>query len=186
VVSTHRDDCGKLFAHAALRPTTFGKADVYNATRQHHTTWSEYYRQVSAALGKAAQLIYMPRGWIVRRDPERFGLLKKITGFHGAYCSSAARRDLPEFVCDVDLTTGAAEVFTDQRRRASGRTAEMILPTRRWSTKRSNWDKNRNRLEGGPARFPAHSTSVNVARLTDLLPTSEAVKLLFGPCGQAN
>jgi hypothetical protein len=24
---------------------------------------------------------------------------------------------VPEFVCDVDLTTGAAEVFTDQRRR---------------------------------------------------------------------
>jgi hypothetical protein len=45
----------KLFAHAALRPTTFGKA--YTATRQQHTTWSEYYRQVSAALGKEAQLI---------------------------------------------------------------------------------------------------------------------------------
>jgi nucleoside-diphosphate-sugar epimerase len=114
-VSTHRDDCGKLFAHAALRPATFGNA--YNATRQQHTTWSEYYRQVSAALGKKPQLIYMPRDWIVRRDPKRFGLLKEITGFHGAYDSSAARRDVPEFVCEVDLTTGAAEVFADQRRR---------------------------------------------------------------------
>ena len=114
-VSTHRDDCGKLFAHAALRPATYGQA--YNATRQQHTTWSQYYRQVSAALGKEAHLIYMPRDWIVRRDPKRFGLLKEITGFHGAYDSSAARRDVPEFVCDVDLTTGAAEVFADQRRR---------------------------------------------------------------------
>jgi nucleoside-diphosphate-sugar epimerase len=118
-VSTHRDDCGKLFAYAALRAATFGKA--YNATRQQHTTWSEYYRQVSAALGKHAQLIYMPRDWIVRRDPERFGLLREITGFHGAYDSSAARRDVPEFVCDVCLTPGAAQTFADQRRRGKWR-----------------------------------------------------------------
>jgi nucleoside-diphosphate-sugar epimerase len=114
-VSTHRDDCGKLFAYAALRPSTYGKA--YNATRQQHTTWSQYYRQVSAALEREAQLIYMPRDWIVRRDPKRFGLLREITGFHGAYDSAAARRDVPEFVCDIDLTAGAAEVFADQRRR---------------------------------------------------------------------
>jgi hypothetical protein len=89
-VSTHRDDCGKLSAYAALRPCTYGKA--YN------TTWSQYYHQVSAALAKEAQLIYMPRDWVVRRDPKRFGLLDEITGFHGAYDSSAARRDVPEFV----------------------------------------------------------------------------------------
>ena len=29
----------------------------------------------------------------------------------------AARRDVPEFVCDINLTAGAAEVFADQRRR---------------------------------------------------------------------
>ncbi len=114
-VSTHRDDCGKLFAHAALRPATYGKA--YNATRPQHTTWTQYYRQVSAALGKEAKLIFMPRDWIVRRDPARFGLLKEITGFPGAYDSSAARRDVPEFVCEIDLTSGAAETFADQRRR---------------------------------------------------------------------
>ncbi len=115
-VSTHRDDCGKLFAHAALRPATYGQA--YNATRPQHTTWSQYYRQVAAALGKEAKLIYMPRDWIVRRDPERFGLLKEITGFNGAYDGGAARRDVPEFVCVIDLTTGAAEVFADQRQRS--------------------------------------------------------------------
>jgi hypothetical protein len=55
-------------------------------------------------------------GFSTNRAPSgRF--LKEITGFHGAYDSSAARRDVPEFVCDVDLTTGAAEVFTDQRGR---------------------------------------------------------------------
>jgi nucleoside-diphosphate-sugar epimerase len=124
-VSTHRDDCGKLFAYAALRPSTYGKA--YNATRPQHTTWSQYYRQVSAALGKETELIYMPRDWIVRRDPERFGLLKEITGFHGAYDSSAARRDVPEFDCDIDLTAGAAEVFADQRRRGKWRDSREDL-----------------------------------------------------------
>ena len=42
--------CGKLFAHAAGNPATFGKS--YNATRPQHTTWTEYYRQAAAALGK--------------------------------------------------------------------------------------------------------------------------------------
>ena len=114
-VSTHRDDCGKLFAYAALHPVTYGKA--YNATRPQHTTWSQYYAGVSAALGKSPELIYMPRDWIVRHDPKRFGLLREITGFQGAYDSSAARRDVPEFACEVGLTDGAAEAFADQRRR---------------------------------------------------------------------
>ena len=116
-VSTHRDDCGKLFAHAALNPATYGNA--YNATRPHHTTWSEYYRLASAALGREAKLIYMPRDWIVRHDPKRFGLLKEITGYHGAYDSSAARRDVPAFACEISLTEGAAEVFVDVRRRGA-------------------------------------------------------------------
>jgi nucleoside-diphosphate-sugar epimerase len=110
-VSTHRDDCGKLFAYAALNSATYGKA--YNATRPQHTTWSDYYRQAAVALGKTPKLLYMPRDWIVRQDPKRFGLLREITGYNGAYDSSAARRDVPEFTCEVDLTDGAAEVFAD-------------------------------------------------------------------------
>ena len=114
-VSTHRDDCGKLFAYAAGNRATYG--NCYNATRPDHTAWSDYYHQAAAALGKTANLVYMPRDWIVRRDPKRFGLLREITGYHGAYDSSAARRDVPEFACEIDLTTGAAEVFADLRRR---------------------------------------------------------------------
>src|SRR5439155_10734830 len=38
--STHRDDCGKLFAHAALNPRTYGQA--YNATRDEVFTWRDY------------------------------------------------------------------------------------------------------------------------------------------------
>ncbi len=116
-VSTHRDDCGKLFAYAAHNPVTYGKA--YNATRPQHTTWSEYYRLASAPLGRAPNLICMPRDWIVRHDPRRFGLLREITGYHGAYDSSAARRDVPKFNCEIDLTSGAAGVFADQRKRGA-------------------------------------------------------------------
>ncbi len=114
-VSTHRDDCGKFFAYAAMNPKTFGQS--YNATRLQHTTWREYYRQVATVLDKPAQLIFMPAGWIVRHDPKRFGLLREITAFHGAYDSSKAVRDVPEFQCEIDLPTGAAQVFEDQRKR---------------------------------------------------------------------
>jgi nucleoside-diphosphate-sugar epimerase len=113
--STHRDDCGKFFAYAALNPRTYGQD--YNATCPEVFTWRDYYRQVAAALGKAAQLVFMPAAWIVRRDSQRFGLLHEITQFHGAYNSSKARRDVPEFVCEVDLMSGATETFTDLRRR---------------------------------------------------------------------
>jgi nucleoside-diphosphate-sugar epimerase len=113
--STHRDDCGKLFAYAALNPKTYGQD--YNATHDEVLTWRDYHRQVAAALGKPARLVFMPAAWIVRHDPQRFGLLHEITQFHGAYNSAKARRDVPEFKCEIELTRGAAETFADMRRR---------------------------------------------------------------------
>ena len=114
-VSTHRDDCGKLFAHAALNPKTYGQA--YNATRRQHLTWRDYYREVAAALGRTASLIFMPAQWIVAQDPQRFDFLHDIAAFHGAYDSSKAIRDVPEFGCEIGLAEGALQVFADQRRR---------------------------------------------------------------------
>jgi nucleoside-diphosphate-sugar epimerase len=113
--STHRDDCGKLFAYSALNPRTYGQN--YNATREVVFTWRDYYRQAAAALGKTAQLVFMPAAWIVRHDPARFGLLAEITQYHGAYNSTKARRDVPEFICEIGLTSGATETFADLRRR---------------------------------------------------------------------
>lgn len=116
-VSTHRDDVGKLFAYAVGNPKTFGQA--YNATRQQHLTWREYYRTVAAVLGKPAQVIFMPADWITAHDPQRFGLLREITAFHGAYDSAKARRDVPEFHCEIDFATGAAQTLADLRRRGA-------------------------------------------------------------------
>jgi nucleoside-diphosphate-sugar epimerase len=117
--STHRDDVGKLFAYAALNPKTYGQD--YNASREVVLTWREYYRHAAAALGRPAQLVFMPAAWIVRRDPQRFGLLREITQFHGAYDSAKARRDVPEFRCEIDLTGGATGTFADIRRRNAWR-----------------------------------------------------------------
>ncbi len=121
-VSTHRDDVGKLFAYAAMNPRTYGQC--YNATRPQHTTWRGYYHDVAAALGTTASLIFMPADWIVRHDPKRFGLLREITQFHGAYDAATSRRDVPEFVCDVGLTAGAAEAFADAKRRGKWKSAD--------------------------------------------------------------
>ena len=118
-VSTHRDDCGKLFAYAALNPKTYGQA--YNATRQQHLTWRDYYGVVAASLGRTARLIFMPAQWIVAQDPKRFGFLHEISAFHGAYDSSKAVRDVPEFRCEISLGEGARQVFDDQRRRNAWR-----------------------------------------------------------------
>ncbi len=117
--STHRDDVGKLFAHAALNPKTYGAA--YNATRDEILTWRDYFRETAGALGATAHLVFMPAEWIVKHDPQRFGLLREITQFHGAYSSAKAQRDVPEFRCEIGLKQGAGEAFTDQRRRNAWR-----------------------------------------------------------------
>ena len=121
-VSTHRDDCGKLFAYAAMNPNTFGQS--YNATRDRQYTWRDLYREAALALGKPARLLFMPAGWIVAQDPKRFGLLREITQFHGAYSSAKAKRDVPEFVCEIDYPQGAAETIADIRRRGKWRSSE--------------------------------------------------------------
>jgi nucleoside-diphosphate-sugar epimerase len=116
-VSTHRDDCGKFFAYAGLNPATYGQA--YNTTRPQHMTWREYYRQVGSALGKHPRLLFLPASVITGRDKHRFGLLREITAFHGAYDSSKAVRHVPEFQCEIDLPAGAAETFEDAKRRGA-------------------------------------------------------------------
>lgn len=80
-------------------------------------TWEQYYQTVATVLGKSADLRYLPAGQIWKRDPERFGLLREITAFHGAYNSGKAQRDVPEFTCEIPFAAGAAEVLNDVRRR---------------------------------------------------------------------
>jgi nucleoside-diphosphate-sugar epimerase len=121
-VSTHRDDCGKFFAYAGLNPATYGQS--YNTTRSTHMTWREFYRQVGSALGKHPNLLFLPAAVITARDKNRFGLLKEITAFHGAYDSSKAVRHVPEFQCEIDLPTGVAETFEDQKRRGAWRSSD--------------------------------------------------------------
>lgn len=114
-VATHRDDVGKLFAHAALNPITYGKS--YNATRDENYTWRDHYRQAAAALGKEAHVLFMPASWIINHDPKRFNLLREITQYHGAYSSEKAKRDMPQFKCEIGFEEGARQTLDDIRRR---------------------------------------------------------------------
>ena len=118
-VATHRDDVGKLFAYSADNPTTFGRC--YNATRDRNFTWRDFYREAAAAIGAPADVLFMPADWIVAHDPKRFNLLHEITRYHGAYSSEKAKRDVPEFHCEIGFTEGAAETLADLRRRGAWR-----------------------------------------------------------------
>jgi len=113
--STHRDDVGKLFAYASLNKTTYG--ECYNATRDSTFCWKDYYRDVATALDCQAQLVFMPTWWIVKQDPQRFELLNSITQYHGAYSSSRAKRDVPKFICEVDLVSGAKDTLRSSKDR---------------------------------------------------------------------
>jgi nucleoside-diphosphate-sugar epimerase len=121
-VSTHRDDCGKLFAYACLNEKTFGQA--YNATRDEQFTWRDYYRQAASVIGQPARVIFMPANWIVNHDPKRFGLLKEIAQFHGPYSSEKAKRDVPQFRCEIDFVTGARQTLDDVRHRNAWRDSD--------------------------------------------------------------
>jgi nucleoside-diphosphate-sugar epimerase len=118
-VATHRDDCGKLFAYAAMNPKTYGQS--YNATRDENFTWQDFYREAAQAIGKPAKVLFMPASWIIQHDPQRFGLLREITQFHGAYSSEKAKRDVPEFRCAIGFVEGAKQTLSDIRRRGEWR-----------------------------------------------------------------
>ena len=117
--STHRDDCGKFFAHAALNRKTYGQA--YNATRDEVLTWREYYRQAALALDARARLVFVPANWLIAELPNRFSFLREITQFHGAYSSAKARAHVPEFEATIDFESGARDTFADVRRRGAWR-----------------------------------------------------------------
>lgn len=117
--STHRDDCGKLFAYAAMAPQTYGQA--YNATRDEVLTWRQYYREVARALDTQARLIFVPASWLIAQDAERFDFLANISRFHGAYSSAKAKAAVPEFRATIGLEAGARETFADMRRRGAWR-----------------------------------------------------------------
>jgi nucleoside-diphosphate-sugar epimerase len=127
--STHRDDCGKLFAYAALAPRTYGEA--YNATRDEVLTWRGYYREVARALDTRAKVIFVPTAWLVAQDPKRFNFLAETTQFHGAYSSAKAKAHVPEFRATIGLEAGARETFADMRRRGAWRDSGSDAPYQR-------------------------------------------------------
>jgi hypothetical protein len=105
-----------------MNPKTFGQS--YNATRPQVFTWRDYLKQAAAAIGKPARVLFMPANWIIAHDPARFSLLREITQFHGAHDSSKARRDVPEFRCEIDFTAGAAQTLDDHRARGTLRSSQ--------------------------------------------------------------
>jgi hypothetical protein len=65
-----------------------------------------------------------PAGWVVSQAPQRFGFLRDISRFHGAYSSEKAKRAVPEFRCDIGFVTGARETLADMKRRGAWRRHE--------------------------------------------------------------
>jgi nucleoside-diphosphate-sugar epimerase len=116
---THRDDCAKFFAYAALSPKTHGQA--FNAMSDEILTWRHYYREAARALGTTARLLFVPASWLIAQAPERFESLAEMTQFHGAYSSAKAKAAVPEFRATIGLEAGARETFADVRRRGAWR-----------------------------------------------------------------
>ena len=56
-------------------------------------------------------------------DDARRALLREITRYHGAYSSDKAKRDVPQFRCEIDFRTGAAQTLDDVRQRGRWRTS---------------------------------------------------------------
>ena len=102
-----------------MNPKTYGQC--YNATRDQNFTWQDFYREAAMAVGKPAKVLFMPAGWIIDLDPQRFALLREITRYHGAYSSAKAKRDAPEFRCEIGFTQGARQTLEDIRRRGQWR-----------------------------------------------------------------
>ncbi len=120
--ATHRDDCGKAFAYAALNPKTYGEA--YNTTLDRVFTWRDYYREAARALDCAVRVMFVPTRWLFEERPERFPFLRDTSQFHGAYSSAKARAAIPEFRATIGFEHGARETLADVRRRGAWRLAD--------------------------------------------------------------
>jgi nucleoside-diphosphate-sugar epimerase len=120
--STHRDDVGRFFAHAAGNPKTYGEA--FNATIDRVFTWRDYYREAARAMGTRAELVLVPAGWVVAQNPSRFAFLNEVTRFHGAYSSAKAKAAVPELQGFVSFEEGARETLLDVKRRGAWRRDE--------------------------------------------------------------
>ena len=74
-----------------------------------------------SALVLKATVLFVPASMVLKADSNRFGLLREITQCHGAYTSAKAKRDIPQFECEIGFTEGAKETFSDLRRRGKWR-----------------------------------------------------------------
>jgi nucleoside-diphosphate-sugar epimerase len=119
--STHRDDVGMLFAHAALNPRTYG--ETYNATRDEVATWRDYHRDVAAALECRARLVLAPAAWLLGELPDRLAFLRDTSRFHGAYTSAKARAHVPEFRATTRLIDGARDTLSSLKARGALRSS---------------------------------------------------------------
>ena len=86
---------------------------------------ADYYREAAQAIGKPVKVLFMPADWIIKQDPARFGLLREITQFHGAYSSEKAKHDCRSFVADISLSKGEADAGGIRRRTNGGRLMAM-------------------------------------------------------------
>ena len=111
--STHRDDVGRVFAAACGAEVAYGEA--YNAMTDRVFTWSDYYHEAGEALGLTPQIVPVTADAVLAADPDRFGLLREITRFHGPYTSAKAARDLG-VTCDTPFAEGAARTLDHARR----------------------------------------------------------------------
>src|SRR6478609_8779958 len=121
--STHRRDVGRFFAYAAGNSRTYDQA--FNATRDRVFTWRDYYREAAQALDTRAELVMVPAGWVVGKNPRRFAFLNEITRYHGAYSSLKAKAAVPALAGPtVDFVDGARETFADTKARGAWRRHE--------------------------------------------------------------
>ncbi len=123
VVVARNPEKQKKLNQRAVRSSSERLAGEINATRDRNFTWLDYYREGASALGKSVNLLFLPAATIVKADPPRFGLLREITQFHGAYSSAKAKRDVPEFSCRIDFPQGVKETLEDLKRRNQWKSA---------------------------------------------------------------
>lgn len=115
--ATHRDDCARYFAAAALCERAYGEA--YNAVDPRVISWRGYYAEVARALHTRARVVFVPAGWLLAQAPGRFGFLAGISGEHCAFSAEKALRGLGLSPDWVSLEAGAEETFADVRRRGA-------------------------------------------------------------------
>ena len=105
----HVDDAALAFVGVLGKPHCIGQ--TYNMVRRGCTPWANYHRTAMGVIGRQVELVGVPFADLRAMEVPDFAICETIFAHHVFYSAEKLFRDVPEFVPQVSLEQGMAQVL---------------------------------------------------------------------------